>query len=321
MSDFPETLPERRADGLFFLADPHVAGTPPGQRLEGYAEQVLDKLRAGLDYALEHNLEPVILGDLFHWPRENPNQILVELMRLFGPRRPWVLVGNHDKYQARLTEDCSIAVLRQAGAVRLMDAEGPWFRLLAGGKRVLVGASPDGFPLPRAVERGPDDDEVIWLAHHNLSFPEFPEKQVKLREIPGVDWVINGHIHRPQPTLAAGATRYANPGNITRLTFTRRTRERVPAGAVWRPGAEDIQRVELPHLPFEDVFPDQELPPETEEESGRTRADFLDGLERLAWRRTAEGAGLRDFLTDYLDPEEPETGLIWELYTEVTRHD
>jgi hypothetical protein len=304
------------AEGLLLIPDPHVAATPPGQRLDGFMEQVLAKLAFCLERAARDNLVPVILGDLFHWPRDNPNSLLVALIGLFGPHRPFTLVGNHDKYQTRLTDDCSVAVLRAAGVVRLIDEAGPVFRLQTPGGAALICASPDGFPLPRVFEKS-EDEEVVWLCHHNIGFPDFPDRQVAPREIEGVDWVVNGHIHRPQPTLVRGGTRWANPGNVTRLTFSRRTRERVPAASIWRPGCEDLTHVPVPHLPFERVFPDQPLP---EEAPGGARepSAFLAGLERLAWRRTAEGAGLREFLSANLNPELPEAKLVWELYEEVT---
>ena len=50
------------------------------------------------------------------------------------------------------------------------------------------------------------------------------------------------------------------------------------------------------------------------------RSNFLEGLARLAWKRTREGAGLKDFLSANLNPEHPETALVWELYREVTDH-
>ena len=71
---------------------------------------------------------------------------------------------------------------------------------------------------------------------------------------------------------------------------------------------------------FAEVFPDQELPAEGPPVAAHAAA-FLQGLERLAWRRTAEGAGLRDFLYANLNPELPESALIWELYEEVVGHD
>ncbi len=310
-------LPVVRAEGLFFIGDPHISAVPPGQRLEGFQDQVLAKIRACLDRAVELDMVPVFLGDLFHWPRENPNQLLVELIRLFGPHKPFVLVGNHDKHQARLTADVSLAVLDAAGVVRVLADPGPAFVLDAGGVRTLVGASPDGSPLPSRFPREPGGPRyVLWLSHHGLAFPEFLDRAHRIREIPGVDFVVNGHIHRPQATVQAGGTTWTNPGNITRLTFTRRSQTRVPAAAIWTPGCTDLEKWPVPHLPFVQVFPDQDFPPEEEEARGQSL--FIQGLERLAWRRTREGVGLKQFLSVNLNPERPETGLIWELYEEVT---
>ncbi|GFK93109.1 3',5'-cyclic adenosine monophosphate phosphodiesterase CpdA [Fundidesulfovibrio magnetotacticus] len=307
-------LPRIEARGLFVVCDPHVAASPPGHRLEGYREQVLAKLSACLDRARELECHPVIPGDLFHWPRENPNSLLVELIELFRPQRPTVLPGNHDKYLARFTPDVSLAVLAAAGAVRLADRPGPAFRLETPSGSVLVGASPDGTPLPRHVERA-GAVETVWFSHHSVGFPDFQEGLVAPRPIEGLDWLINGHIHRPQPMVVKGGTRWCNPGNVTRLTFTARTRERVPSAWVWRPGAGELERWPVPMRPFAEVFPDQPFPAEpTAEES---RSLFLKGLERLALRRTQEGLGLKDFLDANLNPEDPGTGLIWELYEEV----
>lgn len=300
-------------EGILFIGDPHLASTPPGQRLPGFTEQILTKVSFCLEYAQEHNLEAVILGDLFHWPRDNANFLLVALIRLFGSHRPWVLVGNHDKHLTRLTEDVSLSVLAAAGVIRLLDAAGPAFTLTHAQGSTLVGASPDGFDLPEALNQS-EHATVIWITHHNIGFPDYEERQVRIREIPGVDWVINGHIHRPLPTVTKGQTRWANPGNITRLSFTQRTLCRIPAAAIWRPGCEDLEALPVPCLPCREIFPEQELPPE---DQVVTQSLFLQGLERLAWRRTQEGVGIRRFLEDNLDQERPEAGLIWELYAEV----
>ena len=310
------SLPVRRAAGLLCIPDPHVAASPPMQRLESYLDDVLAKLGACLEEAARQNLVPVVLGDLFHWPRENPNTVIVALIELFRPHHPYVLVGNHDKYQARFTADTSLAVLRAAGVAEVLDAPGLFLRLETPTGPAIVGASPDGSPLPSSVDKAAGETSV-WLAHHNIGFPDFLDKHVRIREIPGLDWIINGHIHRPQPTVAAGGTRWANPGNITRLKFNRRSQERVPAAAVWRPGATDLERWPIPHRPFAEVFPDQEFPPEESETAG-TESRFLEGLARLAWKRTREGAGLGEFLRANLNPEHPETNVIWELYREVT---
>ncbi|RWU03349.1 metallophosphoesterase [Pseudodesulfovibrio sp. S3] len=309
-----------RGKGLFMVADPHLADHPPGQRLVGYLEQIMSKLAACLDRAEALGMVPVILGDLFHWPRDNSNKMLVDLIRLFAARTGdgavWILVGNHDKYQSRFTDDVSLAVLETAGVVRLMKEGGPQFVLETGQGPVMVCASPDGTPLPKGYDREEGDPEtVIWLTHHNIQFPEFIERAYSIKELPGIDWLVNGHIHRPQPTVVKGQTVWANPGNITRLTFSRRSMEREPAAAIWTPGCSELERWVVPFLPFDQVFPDQELPPEEQEIEGES--NFIKGLERLAWQRTHEGTGLKQFLEENLSNKTPEGKLIWELYEEV----
>ena len=249
------TLDHVRGNGLFLVADPHLADNPPGQRLAGYLDQIMSKLGACLDRADELGMVPVLLGDLFHWPRDNSNKMLVELIRLFGGRsgdaQVRVLVGNHDKYQSRFTDDVSLAVLETAGVIRLMKEDGPQFVLDTPEGPVLVCASPDGSPLPKGYDREEGDpDTVVWLTHHNIQFPEFIERAYSIKELPGIDWLINGHIHRPQPTVTKGQTTWANPGNITRLTFTRRSMVREPAAAIWTVGCDDLEKWVVPHLAF-----------------------------------------------------------------------
>lgn len=311
------TLERIKANGLFLVGDPHLADTPPGQRLDGYLDQIMVKLKACLDRAEELGMVTVLLGDLFHKPRDNSNKMLVDLMRLFGSyKHVWAVVGNHDKYQSRFTDDVSIAVLETAQSLKLMKENGPQFVLETEKGDVLVCASPDGYPLPKSYERAEGDpDTVIWLTHHNIQFPEFIDRAYSIKEIPGIDWLINGHIHRPQETITKGQTTWANPGNITRLTFTRRSMVREPEAALWTPGCIDLEKWRVPYENFDVVFPDQELPPEEHEVEGES--SYVQGLERLAWQRTQEGMGLKQFLTDNVTRTSREGELIWELYEEV----
>ncbi|BCS88921.1 metallophosphoesterase family protein [Pseudodesulfovibrio sediminis] len=314
------TVEHVHGNGLLMLGDPHLADHPPGQRLDGYLDQIMSKIEAALAHADELGMVVVFLGDLFHWPRDNSNKMLVELIRIFGARtgdsKVWVLVGNHDKYQSRFTEDVSLAVLDAAGVVNVMKESGPQFILETETGPALVCASPDGTPLPKKYVRQSDDpDTVLWLTHHNIQFPEFIDRAYAIKELPGIDWLINGHIHRPQATITKGQTTWANPGNITRLTFTHRSMEREPAVAIWTPGCEELEKWVVPFETFDRVFPDQELPTEEQETEGES--NFIKGLERLAWQRTHEGTGLKQFLEENLSTETPEGQLIWGLYEEV----
>lgn len=255
VNDHSCSLPLVQGKGLFFVADPHVADGSPFERQGAYRAHVLAKLGFCLQTARERGLIPVFLGDMFHWPVNNSNDLLDELAGMFAPHRPWVLVGNHDKHldMQTITPDVSLVRLQEHGAIRLISQPGPVFRLKTPEQEVLLGASPDGYPLPSSFT-GQEGETVIWIGHHNVAFADFRDKPVPIQEIPGVHWVINGHIHRPQPSEVMGMTRWVNPGNITRLTLTPYTMKRKPAASIWLPGCKDLERVVIPHLPIEAIF-------------------------------------------------------------------
>ncbi len=308
-------MSRREYAGLLFIGDPHLCASPPGFRLDEYARTVLDKLAFCLELATERGLLPIILGDLFHVPRDNPNWLMVNLIELFRPHFPWVLVGNHDKYEARLTRDVSLAVLDAAGVIRLMDRSEPLETVTLDGARVLIGASPDWTQLPDQVEPG-SHELAVWVSHLDLRFPGYEQGKTDLREIPGIDLVVNGHIHTPKEPQRHGKTLWVNPGSIVRITRSTLTREIRPSVAIWAPGMESVESITVPHRPFDEVFP-----PLSEHEEGLEafvdESLFIRGLENLAIRKTSEGVGLRTFLEANLIPTDPVDSLIWDLYQEI----
>lgn len=308
-----------KADALLFVGDPHVLASNPGHRIDDYRAAVMNKLAFCLEQARVRNATPVLLGDLFHVPRNNPNDLMVELIELFRPHKPYCLVGNHDKYEARFSEHTSLSLLAAAGAVRLIDRGGEVVSLTMGGERVLLGATPDADKLPRSVERG-DHAQVVWICHHNLRFAGCKEGYQRLREIPGIDLVINGHLHAPRESERCGQTLWCNPGSIVRLTRSAYTRERVPACVLWRPGKpHELERLVVPHEPFDAVF--EALPEGVEAGEGVDSggSGFVAGLQHLQGRRTTDAAGLRAFLAENVERENVVDATIWELYEEVSR--
>ncbi len=304
-----------RYDGLLFIGDPHLAASPPGYRLDDYTRAILGKLAVSLEIAREDNLLPIILGDLFHLPRNNPNYLLVDLIELFGASLPFVLVGNHDKHEARLTRDVSLAVLEAAKVIRLIDRAGPVCSLRVADSRVFLGASPDWTPLPPRVNRG-EHEVVIWLTHHDLGFPGYEGARVALQEIPGVDMVVNGHLHTPKPPRQCGNTTWFNPGGIARLTLSPYSRALTPSVFIWRPPGRELVSIPLPHRPFAEIFP--ELTGEDEQDSeAEPESLFIKGLENLLIRKTAEGVGVKAFLEANLNPDDQVDTYIWSLYEEV----
>ncbi|MDD3581516.1 MAG: metallophosphoesterase [Desulfobacca sp.] len=304
-----------RYHGLLFIGDPHLAASPPGYRIDDYCRTILEKLSFCLETASQQRYLPIILGDLFHLPRNNPNHLLVDLIELFRPIRPWVLVGNHDKHEARLTRDVSLAVLQAAGVIRLLAEAGPVDRVRINDQVVLIGASPDWTPLPNGMDE-PGADVVVWVTHHDLRFPDYEGGRFTLKELPGIDLVVNGHIHTYKPPQRCHQTLWYNPGGISRLTRSVYTQSMQPAVSLWRPGLPVPERLIIPHRPFEEVF----VPLSAEEAARSDTLDeslFIKGLENLLMRKTQEGVGLKAFLEANLNPRDPLDAMIWELYEEV----
>jgi DNA repair exonuclease SbcCD nuclease subunit len=328
MPDLPMTTREiEDYQGILFVGDPHVASFAPGYRRDEYVRTVLEKLAFAMDFAKQNNLLPVILGDLFHVPRNNPNFLLVELIQLFRPIVPWVLLGNHDKHEARFTPDVSIAVLEAAGAIRLIKKEGPVDVVSICGRRILIGASPDWTPLPTMVDHC-GYEMVMWITHHNLLFdaeiddtpsPQSKGKGFDLREIPGVDVVINGHLHKPRQPVRKGNTLWLNPGSLVRIIRSASVRDVKPLVTVfsYNSGEPSFEAVTVPHRPFDEVFYPLTDVEGFNEEVANGESRFIRGLENLALRRTAEGIGLMEFLKMNLNMKDPVDREIWELYLEV----
>lgn len=312
-------------EGILFIGDPHVASFAPGHRRDEYVETVLEKLAFAISVSKKENFLPVILGDLFHVPRNNPNFLLVRLIQLFRPVIPWVLLGNHDKHEARYTSDVSIAVLEASGSVKLLKDYGIVDTVNVCGKNVLLGASPDWTPLPEKVDRQSHHALALWLTHHNLVFdeiddslePEFRGRNFELKEIPGLDLVVNGHLHRPRASVRKGDTLWLNPGSIVRIIRNPAVREVRPSVTILRFDGRDVcfESLILPHRSFDEVFyPLSETENDAREPS---ESRFIRGLENLALKRTAEGVGLRDFLSMNLNFSDPIDLEVWKLYEEV----
>ncbi|MEN6437249.1 MAG: metallophosphoesterase [Syntrophobacter sp.] len=305
-----------RYSGILFIGDPHVAASPPGHRLDDYASTILEKLSFCIGIAIERNCLPIILGDLFHLPRNNPNHLLVDLIELFRKAKPWVLVGNHDKHEARLTRDVSLSVIAAAGVIKLISAPGPVSSMTIQGRRVLLGASPDWTPIPKSFEKG-EHDFVIWITHHDLAFPDYENGRFHLKEVPGVDLIVNGHIHTPKPPQQCGTTTWYNPGSIVRITRGLHTKAIRPSISLWQPSMEILETIEVPHKDFDEVFPPISENEDSGTIEGLDESRFIKGLENLSLRRTTEGVGLKTFLEVNLIMNDPVDGIIWELYNEV----
>jgi predicted phosphodiesterase len=299
----PTQHPPRSHTGLLCIGDPHLASRGIGFRKDDYPRTILGKFEWALTYAEQHRLLPIVLGDLFHYPRDNANWLIVQLLELFD--QPILTVaGNHDCNANTLCQDDTLSILAAAGHVHLLDQRGPWNGLMRG-TSVTIGGTCWGQELPERFNPTPGTKPglVFWITHDDFDFPEFQWSKVGCREIPGVDVVINGHIHRPCEDLRAGSTTWLNPGNIARLVRDDVTRNRKPSvlHIDIDAGHWTKQIVEIPHLPFNDVF----LPTIHDQPLSTDESLFIRGLAQLESLKTAGGAGLMAFLDQNVDQFEP----------------
>lgn len=286
--------------GVLLIGDPHIEGRVPGFRKDDYPQVVLEKLRWCLITAEEQKLLPVILGDLFHVPRDNQNWLLCQLMTLFDPP-VYGIYGNHDCRENQLTEHDTLSILIEAGKYRLLSAETPWQGTMQG-RAVIIGGTSWGRKLPKSIEYESEDASplIIWVTHHDLIVPGYEEQgHFKPFEIEGVDYVINGHIHRSLEDVKKGKTTWVTPGNIIRRSRSDASRAHVPSVLKLEVTADGWERsvLEVPHESFDEVFFEEVL---EESEEGVPSA-FISGLAELQSRKTDTGAGLQLFLEKNLE--------------------
>jgi len=318
-------MPEGAHRGLLFIGDPHLASRAPGFRTDEYPRTVVQKLRWALDYARDQRLMPVLLGDLFDFPRDNANWLLVELMHLLAEGIVGVF-GNHDCKEDTLGDNDTLSILVAAGRVKLLDCEHLWVGSM-NAATVVLGGSCWGQKLPASFDRSnvcPGDGPmfVFWVAHHDIRFPGYDAGRCDCCEIPGIDAVVNGHIHRRLDGVTCGSTTWLNPGNIARVARGDACRGHVPGvlRVDVRPKGWTHERVPVPHRPYDEVFhPEVQLAGESGDENGRSL--FIRELAALQAVRTASGAGLAAFLDVNLPQFEPPVAeQIRLLATEVLGH-
>lgn len=306
--------------GILCIGDPHLCTWAPGYRKDDYPEVVLSKLGWALAHARENALLPVLLGDLFHVPRENANWLLARLMALFDGN-VLTVIGNHDLSEDVLCDHDSLHVLLAAGRLRRLD-EQPWIGTI-NGVPVAIGGTNNGQKLPENVDRARFGNPrwVFWIVHHDILFPGYEEAgRFGCREVPGVDLIINGHIHRHLPDVESGATAWCNPGNIARVSHSDVTRKHKPGVLRIDVSAQAVTRTRLdvPHQPFDDVF----HPVPTDVASPGGPSSFIIGLQSMQKFKTADGEGLRRLIAQNLPSlgREQVKNEIMELLNEVLSH-
>ncbi len=316
-----DDAPAAEVQGLMFIGDPHLESRVPGFRKDDFPQVALEKLRWCLQFAVEQGYQPFLLGDLFQLPQDNPNWLISAVIQVItetlGAPLP-AIYGNHDVRENSLKPNDSIHILFTGGQLRHVSASNPWMGKIAD-REVRVAGTVWGEKLPR---ESPFDSGLcsltVWMTHHDIFIPGYEEGgRIRPKELPGIDLVVNGHIHRRLQTVCKESTYWMTPGNITRRTRGDASRAHRPSVLIVAPlNAEDqlppedvfnftsrsghawrASWLEVPHASFDDVFHPQVVGDDVEEEIG---SGFIADLRELTSRRTDTGAGLAEFLDVHL---------------------
>lgn len=297
--------------GILFIGDAHLASRTLDFRKDDYPRESLKDFFWCLDYARKKKLLPALLGDVFHWPRDNANWLLGELLQFLNGREVVCIYGNHDCQENRLTENDSLMVLIQAGALRLLSPTDPWRGTMNGQPVQLAGTS-WGQDSPNEVTRESSQELVFWMTHHDWILPGYEGPQGPLGKIEpkllrGANLVVNGHIHRQLEEYQFETTRWLNPGSIARVSRSDASKNHKPMLLKVDIGKKNwtIDYVNVPHRPFKEIFHEAIVDNDGLPLFENTSA-FIHGLAELQARRTDTGAGLVAFLENNLSPF-PET--------------
>ena len=249
--------------GILWVGDPHLWSRKPGSRLatEDFLSTVLGKIEQAVDIAIEHNLYLIFAGDLFDDDKEQDITLLTRLTRILSKakkklKNPVATVeGNHEKTQVKYTDSVATRLLQEADLLLTMEKNGLWAKFEMDNKNVYVGSTPYGEKIPDNITRPDDADSVMWLTHHNLGFGDNYPGIEPIKEIKGVDILINGHIHQLKKPIKKGDMVAFNPGNITRLSID--CIDHIPQ--VWKWTPENSKKLEPITLKYvEKVFKNRE---------------------------------------------------------------
>ena len=222
-SAFKPFASAKHLNGFLWIGDPHLSSHRIGRRKDNFMESCFTKLEFCKTYANTNMLRVALGGDLLDRKNENSVELIVRLNRWCRSlaETPVDIGSNHDLSLGVALDTNVLKLLSESEALHLLLEPGLLFKdtytSLAGDEyTVAVFGTPYGYDLPDYVES--DADVVILMTHHDLAMNNPYPKSIPLKEIQGVDLVINGHMHANKPTVRMGQTLWCNPGNIEPLS-------------------------------------------------------------------------------------------------------
>lgn len=217
-----------KKNGLLIVGDPHLTSRQISKRhdLVSTMETCLDKLSQVVKIANRENLFVVFLGDFFDSDKENNIYLLTKTIRILKSldHKPLTIVGNHEKTEDKLADYNMLVSLIEANVMdvfidnKITQTLELHDKTLNKDYHIAIGGTNYGSKIPDKVTRPENIEKLIWITHHDLLFKSAYPGAVPLKEIDGVDLVINGHMHKAQPQQQEKTTTWCCPGNILRQT-------------------------------------------------------------------------------------------------------
>ena len=238
-------------NSIQIIGDPHLNSQKIGYRKKTYPIEALTKLEVCAAQSHENNSYSICLGDFFHRFGENNIAYLSKIFKVLKKfKYPLiVLEGNHDREHFSLQEGDTLELLQAADLI-IIRGDGYQEKITVKNRSVQLTYISNGMEIPSNIDKDMDVDFSIMITHHDLAIGSAYPGALPLKEISGVDLVINGHMHNTFPKKQIGLTAYQNPGNIEPIS--RDLRNFVPKVWYW-PNAEhsidltELKGIALPH--------------------------------------------------------------------------
>lgn len=293
--------------------------TSPSSRVEGYREDVLDKLRWVADLEKKVKADAVIwAGDVFHYPAPSKTSHatvlrMLEVVELYN--NLYVVPGNHDLSADRLDS---------------MTEKQPLGVLLHGGLKVLDGWDKDlpiyGVPwqqdwivnerrpaeafkaFRQGIEEGRYPANSLAVTHAPIYPPEEQQSTIfELLPTRGKDSVADamggqgalyyGHIHEDHGVFEDGGVTYCNVGALSRGSLHEYNIERDIQVAIWD-SEKGFIPIKVPTKKAEDLFYLEE-----HQESITDKKDLNEFLEDVGQSQIAISSveSVKNFIHDQKD--------------------
>jgi len=162
--------------GFLWIGDPHIWSKKPGRRKdEDFLSTILGKIAEITIIANDLNLQPIILGDLFHKADDYEPHFLIKVVNSLKSfkYKPITLIGNHEKAEWVLTNQDAVALLKETNVLDTIETNQIYgiFEIIKNGetKKIALGGTPYGMNIPNNIT------DIL----ENRDIPDKPRTSIK----------------------------------------------------------------------------------------------------------------------------------------------